>query len=316
MGEEEKASRVWIVVAFATLYVIWGSTYLAIKVAIETMPPFLMATARFVLAGAVLYAIARLTGARRPSRENWKHAAIVGSMLMAGGNGVVSLAERWIDSGLAALIIGSSPILMTLFGWWANLERRPDLGVWASLLGGFTGVAFLVASSSGVESEGGLLGSLLVVLAMISWTLGCVFSKRHPQRINLWLQSGMQMFCGGLTCLLIGALLGEFDGFYVSEISMRSWMAFGYLIVFGSFAGFTSYVYVLKHCAPSAVASHAYVNPAVAVFLGWLILGETMSASGIAGSILILASVYALLKRKAKEAPVERLATSPERSEI
>ncbi|EDY84320.1 Integral membrane protein DUF6 [Verrucomicrobiia bacterium DG1235] len=289
-----------ICLAFAALYLIWGSTYLAIKVAVETMPPFLMATGRFFLAGLVLYGVARASGAARPSGGQWKHSWIVGGFLIAGGNGVVSYAETFIDSSMAALIIASNPLFMTLFGWWGGVQAKPGRMAWLSLAGGFVGVATLIASGSGIEWGNSLFGYILVVGCVLLWTVGSIYSKRNPQEMNPWLQSGMQMICGGAICLLAGGSMGEFSTLDFAAISSRSWIAFGYLFIVGSLIGFTSYVYLLKHCVPSTVSSHAYVNPVVAVILGWLILGETLNMGGWVGSGMILVSVFILLRQGRK----------------
>jgi drug/metabolite transporter (DMT)-like permease len=291
-------SKPWLILlAFASLYVIWGSTYLAIKVAIETIPPFLMATTRFLIAGAVLYGAARLRGVPRPTPYQWKHAFLVGILLITGGNGVVTFAEKWIDSSMAALIIAINPLVMTLFGWWGGVQGRPTIGVWLSLAGGFLGVGFLVASGGDIALDGSALGYLCILLAVVSWTLGSVFSKRNPLSVNPWLQSGMQMLSGGIACLLVGLLLGEFGGFDPGAVSARSWWAFAYLVIAGSLVGFTSYVYLLNHCSPTTVSSHAYVNPVIAVFLGWWMLDEQLTPVGALGAGLILASVFLLLRQ-------------------
>ncbi|MGJ8641333.1 MAG: EamA family transporter [Opitutaceae bacterium] len=299
------SARPWhIALAFTALYLIWGSTYLAIKIAIETIPPFFMATARFLIAGAILYAIARLNGTPKPTRSHWRHSIIVGALLIAGGNGVVTFAEKSIDSTMAALIIASNPLFMTLLGWWGGVQSKPSLRMCFSLTGGFLGVAILILSKNTLSLDAVLWGNLLVILAVIFWTTGSIYSKRNPQTINPWLQSGMQMICGSLVCLVVGTTLGEFNGFDLEMVSNRSWTAFVYLVIAGSLAGFTSYVYLLKHCTPTEVSSHAYVNPVVAVILGWLVLGETLSLSGTIAAGIILASVYQLLKRSAK--PVKK----------
>lgn len=290
--------RSQLISAFAALYIIWGSTYLAIKIAIETMPPFFMASSRFLIAGALLYALARSRGASRPNAIQWKHAAIVGTFLIAGGNGMVTYAERWIDSNIAALIIASSPLFMTLLGWLGGVQKKPGwIGI-GSLLLGLGGVAFLVEIPDASSDQGQLGGYALILLAVISWTIGCIYAKRNPIKIDSWLNSSMQMICGSIICLIAGICLGEIDTVSISEVSTRSWIAYVYLIVFGSIIGYTSYVFLLKHCAPTTVSSHAYVNPVVAVILGWLILDERLTQSGWIGSGLILISVFALLQRK------------------
>lgn len=295
--EEDSSKPVLIILAFAALYIIWGSTYLAIKVSIETIPPFLMAMSRFFLAGLTLYLFARARGAARPSKQDWVHSLIVGGLLIAGGNGIVSYAELYIDSSMAALIIASNPLFMTLFGWWGGVQTRPSFAAWLSLAGGFIGVATLVFSSGGIAGGNSILGYALVVLCVNLWTIGSVYSKRNPLKMNPWLQSGMQMMCGGAICLLMGAASGEFGSVDLTAISSRSWFAFFYLYLIGSLVGFTSYVYLLRHCLPSTVSSHAYVNPVVAILLGWLILDEKLTWGGWLGSGLILVSVFVLLRQ-------------------
>lgn len=300
MDEDGSKRTVMIVLAFAALYLIWGSTYLAIKVAIETMPPFLMAMSRFVLAGLTLYLFARARGATKPSRRDWMHSLIVGGLLIAGGNGIVSYAELYIDSSMAALIIASNPLFMTLYGWWGGVQARPRTAAWLSLAGGFAGVAILVWANGAVTEGNSIIGYVLVVLCVNLWTLGSIYSKRNPLKMNPWLQSGMQMMCGGFICLLMGLVTGELASVEIAAVSARSWYAFVYLYLVGSLVGFTSYVYLLRHCLPSTVSSHAYVNPVVAIFLGWLILDETLTWGGWVGSGLIIISVFVLLRQNMK----------------
>ena len=297
-SESQQPPRSQLILAFAALYLIWGSTYLAIKIAIETMPPFFMASSRFLIAGALLYGLARFKGANRPNTSQWKHSAIVGTFLIAGGNGIVTFAERWVDSNIAALIIASSPLFMTLLGWLGGVQKKPGwLGI-GSLLLGLGGVAYLIESPNTSSESGRLGGYALVLLAVLSWTIGCIFAKRNPIKIDSWLNSSMQMICGSIACLVAGLCIGEINTFSIGEISARSWIAYIYLIIFGSIIGYTSYVFLLKHCAPTTVSSHAYVNPVVAVILGWLILDERLTQSGWIGSGLILISVFALLQRQ------------------
>ena len=296
---DPSAPRTWmIVLAFAALYLIWGSTYLGIKIAIETMPPFLMTTSRFVLAGAVLYVLARFSGVGRPSLENWKQAFVVGALLIAGGNGVVALAEKWIDSSMAALIIASNPMFMTVIGWWGGVQNKPMWRDWLSLAVGFAGVTLLVAASSDIVYTNSVYGYVAILVAVLLWTAGTIYSKRNPQTINPWMQSGMQMISGGVVCLVAGLASGELAELNIAAVSVRSWFAFGYLFLVGSLVGFTAYVYLLRHCQPTAVSSHAYVNPVVAVFLGWLILGETHTLGSIIGACLVLLAVYELLRKR------------------
>lgn len=296
--EDSRVPEWTIVLAFATVYLVWGSTYLGIKVAIETIPPFYMAAGRFIIAGSILYVIARINGAAAPGRQQWAYTALTGVFLIAGGNGLVSLAETWIDSSMAALITASGPFIMTLFSWWGGVENRPTGRIWLSLAGGFAGVVLLIGSAEGGDSLDFLWGCLLVLVAVVLWTVASIYSKRSTLKIDIWLQSALQMFCGGLACLFIAYGIGEFEDFDISTVSARSWWAFVYLVIMGSLVGFTAYVFLLKHRSPSAVASHAYVNPVVAVILGWLILGETLTLWGLIGSGVILISVVEILRRR------------------
>jgi drug/metabolite transporter (DMT)-like permease len=294
--EGAPASLVWL--ALGIVYVVWGSTYLAIRVAVETMPPLLMGAARFITAGVLLYAIARFRGAdsaRSLTRRQVLACWVVGSLLVAGGNGVVNVAEQYIPSSLAALVISSVPL-------WVILMRRvtgehiPTLTL-ASVAVGFCGVALLLLPGGATDS-GKPIGFFLVVFAAFSWALGSFSSRRVPLPSNALLSTSVQMAGGGLTMLVLGLALGEGGDLHPSEFSGDSLIAFAYLIFIGSLVAYTAYVWLLQHAPISKVATYAYVNPVIAIFLGWSILSEKVTATTLAGAAVIVLSVAATVRRE------------------
>ncbi|MCH6255726.1 EamA family transporter [Puniceicoccaceae bacterium K14] len=298
MNTSRNPQRLQIIIAFIVLYVVWGSTYLGIKIAIETIPPLVMAGARFVPAGLILFGLAIWKYDKRlPNRKDCWNACLVGLALILGGNGLVTIAEQSVDSTLAAVMLASNPIFMTIFATTAKVQNKP--GIWGvlSLAIGFVGVCLLVYSSVGIELSGSLSGILLVLGAVIFWSLGAIYSKANPTTCSPFMAAGMQMCFGGLICLLVGLALGEARGFEFSAVSLRSWVAYVYLLFVGAVVGFTAFVFLLKHCSPSAVSSHAYVNPVVALILGALVLGETFNWLGWVSSAIILLAVFVLIQQ-------------------
>jgi drug/metabolite transporter (DMT)-like permease len=280
------------------VYVVWGSTYLAIRVAVETMPPLLMGAARFVTAGLLLYAIARARGApsvRTLSRAQLGACWVVGSLLAAGGNGVVNVAEQYIPSSLAALVIASVPL-------WVVVMRRvtgdavPRLTL-ASVAVGFAGVALLLLPG-GATDVGKPIGFVLVVCAAFSWALGSFSSRRMPLPGNALLSTAVQMAGGGLTLLVAGLATGEVSDVHPSRFSTDSVLAFAYLIFIGSLVAYTAYVWLLQNAPISKVATYAYVNPVIAIFLGWSILSEKITATTLIGATVIVCSVAATVRRE------------------
>jgi drug/metabolite transporter (DMT)-like permease len=285
--------------AFAAVYVIWGSTYLAIRFAIETIPPLLMAGVRFLVAGGALYAWGRRRGAPRPSAVQWKAAAIVGGLLLLCGNGAVVVAEQWIPSGLAALLIGAVPMWIVLVDWLSGSGRRPSPRVAGGLVTGFLGVS-LLAGSPGVGAGGRLeiLGAVLLLFAGLAWATGSIYSRRAPTppRPRVWV--GMQMLAGGALLVPASGLAGEWARVDPSGISMRSVLALLYLIVFGAIVGYSAYIWLLSATTPARVATYAYVNPVVALFLGWAIAAEPVTPrSLLAGAVIIGAVVVITTER-------------------
>lgn len=282
-----------LIVSFAIIYTVWGSTYLAIRVAVETLPPFLLAGARFVVAGAVLLAWMRLRGAVMPRGNQWWHAAIAGNLMLVGGNGLVVWAEKDVPSNLAALIIALTPVWFAVLEWARPKGARPALPTVAGILVGFIGVAMLVSghspqASSPTVSVG---AALMLIVAGLCWSGGTLWARYHPHTNSPWVNSAAQMLCGGVGLLLAAWLRGEPGQFHWNAVSVQSWLALLYLLVFGSWVAFSAYAYLLKATTPARLATYAYVNPVIAVLLGWLFLGETLTAQMMWASAVILASV-------------------------
>jgi drug/metabolite transporter (DMT)-like permease len=282
-----------LLAAFAAVYLIWGSTYLAIRVGVETLPPFLLAAVRLLPAGLILYVWERARGASRPSAAHWRSAAVIGAGLLLSGNGLVTWAEKRVPSGAAALMVATVPLWMALLPLLSGRPARLSRAQWAGLLVGFAGVGLLAGPGGGRLD---LAGTGALIAASLSWAAASLYSRRAPLPASAFLGAGMEMICGG--ALLAGAswLSGEARGFSPAQVSARSAVCLAYLIVFGSLVGFSCYVWLLKSASPVRVSSYAYVNPVVAVALGRLLGGEaltgrTLSAAGaiVAGVLLMTA---------------------------
>jgi drug/metabolite transporter (DMT)-like permease len=285
-----------LVAAFAAVYIFWGSTYLAIKYAIETLPPFLMAGSRFVFASAVLMIWARFTKEYEPPKAaHWKTSFIVGTLLLLGGNGGVVFAEHYISSSLAALLVATEPFWIVLLSWLWLKGSRPNLKTILGIALGFFGVWLLIngQTTDSAASVGSMqfFGAIAVMLAALSWATGSIYGLRAPVPKSSLLTAGMQMFAGGLVLLVVSLITGEWTNFNISQVSTNSWFGLVYLIVFGSLIGFTAYSWLLKNAQPAMVSTYAYVNPIVAVFLGWLIAGETFTGQMLIGAGIIVGSV-------------------------
>jgi drug/metabolite transporter (DMT)-like permease len=280
--------RMRIALAFAAVYVIWGSTYLGIRYAIQTLPPLLMAGARFVLAGAILYGYARATGTRPPERRHWGPAALIGALMLLVGNGGVVLAQQTVPSSLAALVVASVPLWMAVLEGVSDRSGLPRGLRLIALVVGFVAVAILIGPDS---VNGDALGYGLLLVAAPAWAIGSLYGRRAPRPPSMLLATGMQMLCGGGAQLLVGSLLGEWADFDPARVSLVSLGAFAYLVFFGSLIGFTAYSWLLQVVSPTLAATYAYVNPVVAVLLGWLVAGEQLGARTLLAAAGIIASV-------------------------
>ena len=283
----------WLVVsAFAAVYMIWGSTYFGIHLAIQSIPPFLMGGARFLAAGLLLYAVMRARGEPGPEPVHWRDATIIGGLLLLVGNGGVSWAQQTVPSGIAALMVGATPLWMNLIDWIRPSGERPRAAVFGGIALGFLGVVLLVSSkdrlgNSVVEPWGGAV----LLLAPLCWAAGSVFSRHACKPVAALQAIAMQMIAGGVLLLLTGVLTGEPGRFDPGRVTLSSMLAFGYLTVMGSLVGFTAYVWLLQVSTPARVSTYAFVNPFIAVLLGWLFLSEPISSGVIVAGGLIIAAV-------------------------
>jgi drug/metabolite transporter (DMT)-like permease len=291
-----------ILAGFATLYLVWGSTFLGIKLAVESLPPLTMAAGRFLLAGAVLYVVLRLSGAPRPTGSQWRSAIFTGGLLLLGGNGLVTWGQQTIPSGTAALIVATTPLWMVLLGYFFYGGERPGLLTCLGLASGFAGAVLLIhlyATKSGTDS---LLGALAVAGSPALWSVGSLESRRRPVPHGL-LHTSLQMLAGGALLLLAGSLAGEWPLLLSRPVSMRSVLAFLYLVVIGALVGFTTYAWLLRVASPTAVSTYAYVNPLVAVLLGWLLVGEELDATVLLPAGLIIGAVILITRPKTPRQP-------------
>jgi drug/metabolite transporter (DMT)-like permease len=301
-------TKIWIIVAFAALYLIWGSTYLGIRFAIETIPPFLMAGTRFLLAGLIMYAIAWSQGMVKSSWANWRTSLIIGACLLLGGNGGVTISEKYIDSGLAAVIVAIVPIYIVVLGWASGMAPRPTPIVWLGLVGGFVGVGILLGPSlrfSSNDAHGPAIGMSILLVSTFLWSAGSLYSRVAKHAASPFLTAAQQMMCGGMLLLLTGALTGELRRFHPRSVSILSLASFAYLIVIGAVVGYTAYIWLLRHCDPTKVATYAYVNPVVAVLLGAAFAGETLSIRILVAAGLIIGSVAMVITAQQLRARVE-----------
>ena len=285
-----------LIAAFAAVYILWGSTYLAIKYAIETLPPFLMAGSRFIIAGSILLVWARFSkDYERPKAAHWKTSFIVGTFLLLGGNGGVVFAQHHISSSLAALLVATEPFWIVLLSWLWLGKSRPNLKTIIGIAIGFFGVWMLINGQpdNSAANVGSMqfFGAIAVMLAALSWATGSIYGLRAPVPKSSLLTAGMQMFSGGIVLMVVSLVMGEMSSFDVSQVSLNSIVGVVYLIIFGSLIGFTAYSWLLKNSQPAFVSTYAYVNPIVAVFLGWLIAGETFTGQMLLGAGVIVGSV-------------------------
>ena len=288
------AARSRVITAFGSVYLIWGSTYLAIRYAVATIPPFLMGGARFLTAGVILYVWARQRGARPPTRSQWRAACLTGVLLLVCGNGAVIWAEQHIASGIVALIVAVVPLWMVLLDWLRPGGTRPRSAVFLGLALGLGGLALLIGPDAFTGQRAGGVGvwiALVPVLGSLFWALGSIVSRYAARPASSTLATGMQMLAGGAAFLVVSALTAELRHFDVHAVATSSIVGLLYLVTFGSLAGFTAYIYLLGATTPAKVSTYAYVNPVVAVILGWAIAGEPFTARTALAAAVILAGV-------------------------
>jgi drug/metabolite transporter (DMT)-like permease len=302
-----KKNLVVLIAAFAAVYIFWGSTYLAIKYAMETLPPFLMAGSRFLVAGSILYLVARFSADyEAPRFEHWKTGFIVGTLLLLGGNGGVVIATQYIPSSMTALLVATEPFFIVILSWLWLKGGRPGWKATLGLVIGFAGVWLLISGRTaggvaGTSDAGQWIGIIAVIFGALSWAAGSIYGLKSPVPKSSIQTAAMQMISGSISLLLVGLLRGEWSRFDPSAVSANSLFGVTYLIVFGSLIGFTAYSWLLKNAQPSMVATYAYVNPVIAVLLGWGIAGESLTAQMLIGAFIVVVSVMLITAQKTEK---------------
>lgn len=287
--------RIYIILAFAAVYLIWGSTYLAIRFSIQSFPPFLMSGIRYFVAGSIMYLIARFSGVSAPSREHWRSAVIIGALLLLMGNGLIAWAEEKVPSGMTALMVATVPLWFVLLYWLFFNGPKPTLRIIAGLVLGFGGIFILIGPDQ-LTGDGHLpfIRLAAIVIATIGWTFGSLYAKGAKLPSSPVLVTGMQMFCGGVFMIVAGSLKGEWTDFHPTQVSSISTIGLVYLIIFGSMIGFSAYSWLVRVAPPSKVSTYAYVNPVIAVFLGWALGGEKLQWYALVGAAAIVVSVIVI----------------------
>lgn len=305
-------TKIWL--ALISLYLVWGSTYLAIRFAVETIPPFLMAGTRFLISGIILYTWRRAAGDPAPSRRQWRSAVIVGLLLLLGGNGLVSWAEQHVASGIAALMVASIPLWMVLIEAMRRGGSRPDWKIMLGLVIGFGGLVLLVSESSGISAADGVdfaaLGVLLI--AALIWSFGSIYSRDADMPESSLLGTGIEMLAGAVGLLLVGSILGEWNGLRLGDITTNSALGLLYLVVFGSLIGFVSYGWLLRNAPIPLVSTYAYVNPIVAILLGAWLGRELITIRIVLSALIIIGSVVVInLSKQSRARPKADSVTLP-----
>jgi drug/metabolite transporter (DMT)-like permease len=292
-----RAETLKMTLAFAAIYLIWGSTYLAIRYAVETIPPLVTAGVRHTIAGSILLAWAYARGFR-PKREHWISGMIVGALFFLVGHGSLHWAEQYVGSGMAALLIATEPMIILVLAWamgQQRISRTSSLGLGV----GVAGVAILIGAELTMKGSS-LAGLLAVLLGSISWSLGVVISPKLKLPTDALGRTAVPLVCGAAMLLAAAGVTGEFHGLHWAQVSLRSLLGLGYLVVFGSVTAFTAYMWLLQRCPPALVATHTYANPVVAVLLGWGLAGETLSVRLCVASVAILGAIV-LIRRGEQE---------------
>ena len=305
--------------AFAIIYFVWGSTFLAIRVGVREVPPLVLASMRFVVAGGVLFGWMRLSGTPSPSRREWLAASVLAVCIFVVDYGLLFWAEQRVPSGIAAVMLATIPVFMALSEILILRTQRLTLRLALALVVGIGGVAVLVSrslSQSFGEAPIDRAGAVALVIAAISWSIASALTRKLPLPASKVMSSGAQMLAGGILLALTAALLGEFRGFNIRAVSRGAWYALAYLIVAGSIVGFTAYVWLIHHESPTKVGTYAYVNPVVAVIVGYFLGGETVGPRTLVGTLLVLVSVIVITTTRARKPAAAPLAEAlPEAAE-
>ena len=296
MANTQSKTSTLVLLAFLAVYVVWGSTYLAIRFGIESFPPLLLAGTRHLITGLVFYPSLRWKTGIRPTAAHWTTASITGFLLLCVGNGGVSWAELTVPSGVTALLVAMVTLWMVLVDWLRPGGHRPSNRVFFGIVLGFAGLALLVGPTRlGFSGRIDPLGAGMLVVASLAWACGSIYSKHAPLPDSAMLSMSMQCLAGGIALWIGGFLTGEVHNLHLAAISLRSWLAVAYLIAFGSGIGFTAYIYILKNSTAARVATYAFVNPVVALLLGWLLAGETLTLRTLLAAGVILGAVILVI---------------------
>jgi drug/metabolite transporter (DMT)-like permease len=291
-----------VLVSFALVYIVWGSTYYAIRVGIESIPPLFLAGIRHSIVGLLFYPTFRIVTREKPTWAEWRTTFITGCLLLLLGNGTVSWAEQTVPSGIAALLVATVSLWMVLVDWLRPAGVRPAPRVVAGFLLGFAGMALLVGPKHlGNSDRVDPLGACALIGASLAWAVGSIYSRHHPLPRSPLLGVGMQTLCGGAALCVVAIATGETRHFHLADVTLRSWLALLYLIIFGSALGFSAYVYILKHSTAARVATYAFVNPVVALLLGWFLASEPLSLRTLLASSIILTAVLLVITAPHKD---------------
>ncbi len=300
----EVTGRVKIAIAFCAIYVIWGSTFLATRYAVRTIPPFLVSGARFFLAGIVLFVFARPRERERLTGRMWASATGMGALFFLICHGGLSWAAQHVPSGVTALLMASTSMWTALIEIVSRSKTRPGLRVVVSLLVGFAGMAILIVRPELLAgSHVGSLGAIVALTGAFSWAMGTVFTRRLPHPKSTILSAGMQMMCGGGLLLFAAVLSGQANGWNPAAVTSQGYLAMAFLTIVGSLVGFTCYIWLLGQCPPTQVATYAYVNPIIALILGWLVAGEQLSERSLFASVIVIGSVATIITSKKSSSP-------------
>jgi drug/metabolite transporter (DMT)-like permease len=307
----QQQSKLKILAAFVAVYFVWGTTYLAIKYAIETIPPFMMMGMRSLLAGIVLYAWGRLRGDANVGRKELPSLILIGALFFLIGHGLVAWAQQTVPSGVTALLIASEPIILALFEPLFTREGRVGKRTLLGMFIGISGIAVLVLPQGLNFENANLLGSLGIIIGASAWASGAIYSRVAKLPRSPLITGGLQLLFGGVLLMLMSFILGEWSGFNFSEVVVRSWLGLTYLVVFGSIITFSAYTWLLTVTTATRISTHTFINPIVAVLVGWAFAGEALTKGMLVAAVLILISVYLVLFRKGRIG--ERKAGSGER---